>query len=59
MNIKPSQTKSWDDIDQSKANIQCTGGRPELYNWYKKDDVFFAHRKPSIHEMHENEFHRF
>ncbi len=56
MTIKPSQLKDWEDIDQSKANLQCTGGMPELYSWYDSDGVWYAHRKPTISEQIHNEF---
>ena len=54
--IKPSQVKKWEDIDQTKANLQFTGGMPELYSWYEKDGVWFAHRTPTIHEIYYDEF---
>lgn len=56
MTIRPSQLENWDDIDQSKANIQSTGGKPELYGWFKIGEVWYAHRKPTIEESHNNEF---
>lgn len=56
MEIRPSQLKNWGDIDQSKANTQCTGGKPEIYGWFEIDGVFHAHRKPSMSEWDKNEF---
>lgn len=51
MDIKPSQLKNWDEIDHSKANLQFTGGRPELYSWYEKNGTYYAHRKPNTNEI--------
>jgi hypothetical protein len=56
--IKPSQLQDWKDIDQSKADTNHTAGRPELYGWFKsKGGVFYPHRKPTISETLNNEFH--
>jgi len=60
--IKPSDLKNWDDIDQSKANLECCAGlpkkHPEWYDWYEHESgIFYPHRKPTISEMHNDEFH--
>jgi hypothetical protein len=58
MDIKPSQLKSWDEIDQSQANIECCADKhPEWYNWFEIDKVWYPHRKPTITEIQNDEFH--
>jgi len=54
--VKPSMLKNWEDIDQLKANLQCVGNHPEWYAWYKINDKFMPHRKPTINEMINNKF---
>lgn len=56
--IRPSELKNWEDIDQSKANTQCTAGCPELYGWFEYESgIFYPHRKPTIIEIQNDEFH--
>ena len=56
--IRPSELKNWDDTDQSKASLQATGGHPEWYDWFEHESgIFYAHRKPTISEIHNDEFH--
>ena len=55
--IKPSQLKSWDNIDQSKASTQNTTGHPEYYGWFEHESgIFYPHRLPTINEIVNDEF---
>jgi len=55
--IKPSQLKSWDNIDQSKASTDNTAGHPEYYGWFQHESgIFYPHRLPTINEIINDEF---
>jgi len=54
--IKPSMLKNWEDIDQSKAVLDCVCNNPQWYAWYKIGNKFHAHRKPTITEVINNKF---
>jgi hypothetical protein len=54
--VKPSMLKKWEDIDKSKAILECVGNNPEWYGWYKIDNKFLPHRKATISEMLNNKF---
>ena len=50
--VKPSNLIEHKDIPiLSKIHNVGTGVYPELYGWYKIQDTFYPHRKPTIKEI--------